>query len=148
MYINLSSIVLSPEIPRDRTLDNKLIHVLSRDMICFGWGMGGGRLIYCPLPLPNLCKRQDKTIANRLVYIPNNDTQHYLFCRFKLVYTQLNKASKKITQVPKFVRPTNKKLLLTLGTSVINSPLSPISLVKEVNYIFNKSNVTMCCNLK
>ena len=29
--------------------------------------------------------QRDKTIANKLMYIPNEDTQNYLLCRLKLV---------------------------------------------------------------
>ena len=67
-------------------------------------------------------------MADKLMYIPNDDTQKYPFCRLELNYlsTQLKKlTNQNFKKVPKVVRLTNMK---TLGTSVINSPLSPLSL--------------------
>ena len=41
----------------------------------------------------------DKTMADKLIYILNDDTQNYPFCKLKLVVetldTQLNKTTKK-----------------------------------------------------
>ena len=62
-------------------------------------------------------------MADKLLYIPNNDTQNYLLCRLQIV-VETNE-------------PTNKKKFLSLqscwdneqeklGTSVINSSLSPL----------------------
>ena len=36
----------------------------------------------------------DKTIADKLMYVPNDDTQNYSFCRLQLVDTQLNESIK------------------------------------------------------
>ena len=49
--------------------------------------------------------------------------------------TQLNESTNQNSlKVPKVVKPTNKKMLLkTLGTSVMNSPLSPSFLI--TNYL-------------
>ena len=66
-------------------------------------------------------------MADELMYIPNEDTQNSLFCRLQVLVETFGQASLK---VPKVVKPTNKKTLLkTLGTSVINSPLSPFFLI-------------------
>ena len=48
----------------------------------------------------------------------------------KCLDTQLiESTNKKLLKVPKVVKPTNRKtLLVTVGTSVINSPLSPFFL--------------------
>ena len=63
-------------------------------------------------------------MANRLIYIPNDYTQNYFFCRLQLVvetfghstYEPTNQNSMK---VPKVVETTNKiTLLKTLDTRV------------------------------
>ena len=62
-------------------------------------------------------------MSDKLMYIPNDDTQN------SVDYNQLLKLNKPTNQnllkAPKVVKPTNKK---TLGTGVINSPMSPPSL--------------------
>ena len=71
------------------------------------------------------------------MYIPNDEKQNSLFCRLQLLVktflTQLNESTNhNLLKVPKVVKPANKKMLLkTLGTSVINSPLSPSFLLKS-----------------
>ena len=73
---------------------------------------------------------RDNTMADKLMYILNDNTQNYPFRKlnFRLkrmdtkFYKQTNQNS---LNFPKFVKPTNKK---TLGTCVISSPLSPLSL--------------------
>ena len=61
-------------------------------------------------------------MAETLMYIPKDDPQNNLFCRLKLVVEHKTK-------------PTNKKILCKTfgtsvkGTSVLNSQLSPISLI-------------------
>ena len=72
----------------------------------------------------------DKTMAYKLLNIPNDDTQNYPSCRLQFVVGTFGHLTK----------PTNQNLLKTpkmlsqrlrkdyqnhLGTSVINSPLSP-----------------------
>ena len=53
-------------------------------------------------------------MANKLIYIPNDDTQNYPLCRLKIVVetfehpTELINQSK-FTEVPKVVEPTNKE---------------------------------------
>ena len=69
-------------------------------------------------------------MADKLMYIPNEDTQNYPVCILQLVVetlgTQLNELiNKNSIIVFKFIKATNKEILLkTLGTSVINSPMS------------------------
>ena len=52
-------------------------------------------------------------MADKLMYIPNADTQNYPFCRLQLVVdTQLKESTNQNElKVPKVVRPTNKKTL-------------------------------------
>ena len=58
-------------------------------------------------------------MADKLMDIPNDNTQNYPFCRSKLAVksemfrhsTKLTNQSK-FTKVPKVVKPTNKKKLL------------------------------------
>ena len=53
---------------------------------------------------------------------------------YNLLLKRLTNQSK-LTKVLKVVKPTNKKTLLkTLGTSVINSPLSPLYLIALLEY--------------
>ena len=68
-------------------------------------------------------------MADKLMYIPNDDTQNYPYIDYnqllKKLDTQPNeKTNKSSIRVSKAVKPTNKK---TLGTSVIISPKSPPS---------------------
>ena len=44
---------------------------------------------------------------DKLMHIPNDDTQNYPFCRLKLVVQTNNN----LVKVPKVVKPTNKKTL-------------------------------------
>ena len=59
-------------------------------------------------------KEKDKTMADKLKYIPNDDTQNYHFCRLQLVVetrnTQLNEPTIRYTiKVSKVAKPTNKE---------------------------------------
>ena len=73
----------------------------------------------------------DLSLADKLMYIPNDVTQNYPFCRLRLVVETFEHSTKWINQlkfnkVPKIVKPMNtKRYYQTLGTSVINSPMSP-----------------------
>ena len=66
----------------------------------------------------------------QLMYIPNDDTQSFPFCKLQLFIEtfghSLNESTNQNSlKVPKVVKPTNQKTLLkTLETSVICSPLS------------------------
>ena len=55
-------------------------------------------------------------MADKLMYIPNEETQNYPFCRLKLVIKMFRHSTKwtnkKLIKVPKIVKPTNKKTLL------------------------------------
>ena len=52
-------------------------------------------------------------MADKLIFIPNYDTQIYPFCGLQLVverlHTQLNEQTNQNSIVPKVVKPTNKK---------------------------------------
>ena len=64
-------------------------------------------------------------MADKLVYIPNDDIQNYYFCRLQLVLdTQPNKPTSQISiTVPKCASQRIRKLYhKTLGTIAINSP--------------------------
>ena len=66
---------------------------------------------------------------DNLIYIPNDDTQNYSFCKLKLrVETFGHSLNKPKNQA----NPTKKRkhYYKTLRTSVINSPMSPPSLIK------------------
>ena len=66
-------------------------------------------------------------MADKVMFIPNVDTQHYTFCRVQLgVETRLNEPTNQNSRkVPKVVGPINKKrYFTTFVTSVINCPMS------------------------
>ena len=73
--------------------------------------------------------KRDKTIADKLLYINYNETQNFPFSRLQLVVKLLDSTLWVKIQVPKVVEQTNNKYK-TLGTSAINSPMSPSSLMK------------------
>ena len=55
----------------------------------------------------------DKTMANKLMYTPNDDTQNYPFSRLQLeVETFGHSTNQNLMKFPKVVKPTNKKTLL------------------------------------
>ena len=64
-------------------------------------------------------------MVNKLMVIPNNDTQNYPFCRIQLGLNLINQPIK-IQLVPKVVKPTNKKtLLLHFGDKINKQPNVP-----------------------
>ena len=69
-------------------------------------------------------------MADKLMYISNDNTQNYPFCRVKLVVETLEQSTNHNSlKSPKLLSQRIKKLYYkTLGTSAINSPLSPIFL--------------------
>ena len=75
---------------------------------------------------------RDKTMANKLMYILNDDAQNYLFCRLLLVVEKLGQLYKPTNQIQskvlKVVKRIRKLYYKTLGTSTINSQMSPPSL--------------------
>ena len=67
------------------------------------------------------------------MYIPNDDTQNYQFCKLQLLagwtLNLMNKPIKIQKESPKLLRQRiRKQYYITLGTSVINSPISPPSM--------------------
>ena len=73
-------------------------------------------------------------MADKLIYISNHDTQSFAAFNLKRLDTQINEQTiVNLLRVSKVVRPTNQNK--TLGTIVINSPLSPPSpLVVQSKY--------------
>ena len=58
---------------------------------------------------------------DKLMKILYDDSQNYPSCRLQLVVKTFVHPNNQNSKVPKVVRPMNKE---TLGTSVINSPMS------------------------
>ena len=73
-----------------------------------------------------------KTMADKLMYIPNDDTQKYPFCRLqwlKRLDTQLNKQTNQNSlKVLKVVKTTNKKTLLWIFGDYCNKQFNVPSL--------------------
>ena len=72
-------------------------------------------------------------MADKLMYIPNNDTRNYPFCGLQLmVETFRHSTNQNSLKSPKLlIQRIRKSYNKTLETSAINSPLSPLSLVKK-----------------
>ena len=71
----------------------------------------------------------DKTMANKFMYIPDDDTQNYPFFRLQVMvemflHSTLLTNESKFNKSQQIVKPTRKKYK-TLGTGVIKSPMSP-----------------------
>ena len=66
-------------------------------------------------------------MADKLRYIPNDDTQNYPFYGLNARTLYLIDKLIKIQKVPKVLKPTNCNYK-TFETSVINNPMSPPSL--------------------
>ena len=73
-------------------------------------------------------------MADKLIYIPNDYTQitsflDLIYC-LKRLNTQLDKPTNRNSEKksPKMLSQIRKRYYKSLGTSVINSPLSPLSL--------------------
>ena len=68
-------------------------------------------------------------MADKLLYIPNEDTQNYPFCRLQLVVLTFGHSEMNLSNFYKspqsFKANERKRYYKTLGTSVINNPLSP-----------------------
>ena len=76
-------------------------------------------------------------MAEKLMNIPNDDTQNYSFCRLQLMVKTFGQSTKwtnqsKFNKSPKdcLNQQIRKSYYKTLGTSVINSPMSPPSFGK------------------
>ena len=65
-------------------------------------------------------------MANKLMFIPKDYTQNYPFCSLKLVVQTLEHSIKQSPQ--SLSQRIRKRYHETLGTSVINSTLSTLSL--------------------
>ena len=60
-----------------------------------------------------VCADKDRTMADKLLYIPFDDTQIYPFCILKLVVETFEHSTQPYQKkVPKVVKPTNRKTLL------------------------------------
>ena len=83
-------------------------------------------------------------MTDKLMHIPNDDTEKYPFCRFQMD-TQLIDQPIKVSSVDK---PKNKK---TLRTNVINNPMSPPSLIAirlwlcSIKRVKQKGRDILCC---
>ena len=77
-------------------------------------------LYNCPIYL-SICISKDLkgTMADKLMYITNDDTRNSFFFKLQLVVEMFGyRNNANFTKVPKVVKPTNKKTLLkTLGAS-------------------------------
>ena len=81
----------------------------------------------------------DKTIADKLIYNPNDNTHNYPFCGFNLLVKIFGHSTKETNQSKfnKSYQRLRKHYNKTLGTSVINSLMSPPSMVKSTCYALN-----------
>ena len=72
-------------------------------------------------------------MADKLMYIPNEDTPNYPFCRLqlKVELNIMNQPFKNSLKSPK-LQQIRKRYFITLGTSLINSPMSLPSLAKPL----------------
>ena len=80
-------------------------------------------------------------MTNKLMYIPNDDTQNYSFCRFQLLVEKsgldlTEQTNRNLMKVPKAVEPTNKKTypITKLYNKQPNLPSVPVELQP---YFFN-----------
>ncbi len=70
-------------------------------------------------------------MADKLMLIPNDENDS--FCRIKLVVKTLELTNQNSPKSPKFLcQRIRKRYYKTLGTIVINSPLSSLSLITYV----------------
>ena len=83
-------------------------------------------------------------MSDKLMYIPNDDTKNS-FCTLKLMVETFEHSTYKSTnhnslKSPKMLSQRKRKLYYkTLGTSVINSSLSPLSMEKYWSPTFSIS---------
>ena len=65
-------------------------------------------------------------MAQKLMYIPNDDIENYPFCRLQSWFKTFQPTNQNSMKVPKVVKPINKKkgYYKTLGAVVINSLMS------------------------
>ena len=90
---------------------------------------------------------RNKTMDNKLMYIPNDDTLNYSFCRLRIsgwnVWTQiLMNQPIKIQYSSKLLRQRIRKhYYKNLGTSVINISMALSSLVPYTNKLISYSSI-------
>ena len=81
-------------------------------------------------------------MADKLMHIPNDNTQNSPFCRLQLAVkhlnTQLNEINQNVVKSTKLLsQGIRKRYYKTLGTSVINRPMSPPSLLIHTFLVAN-----------
>ena len=85
-------------------------------------------------------------MANKSMQLPNNDLQNYPFCRLQLKVERLDThlikpTNKNSIKVLKVFKLSNQKMFYkTLGTNVIDSPISSPSLTLYISLSWN-----VCC---
>ena len=118
-----------------KTFTFRLSGLLLRSRLRYGNCAG---LVSTSAPLISLVSSLSGTniwINDKLMYILYDDAQNFPFCGLQLVVETFGYSTwwinqSNFTKVPKVIKPTNKKrYCMTLGTSVINSPMSPLSLI-------------------
>ena len=88
-------------------------------------------------------------MADKFIYIPNDDTQNYPFCTLKLVVETF--MSQPIKKFPKLLsQQIRNRYYKTSGISLINIPLSPIILCLNlyVILILKAESCKLNCNLQ
>ena len=80
-------------------------------------------------------------MADKLSYIPNDDTQNHSFCRLQLVvetfgYSTYEPTNQNSIKVPKVVKPTNKKTLLKDFGDKCNQQLNVQDIDRGDNGVF------------
>ena len=77
--------------------------------------------------------KKDKTMADKFIYIPNDDTQNYPFCTLKLVFETfdlIKQANQNSIKVLKVLSQRRKKLLQNFEDSCTGQPIiTPLSLL-------------------
>ena len=58
--------------------------------------------------------KRDKTIIDKMMWIPNGGTQNLPFCRLRLVFETFGYYNQNSIKIPKVVEPTNKNHIIKL----------------------------------
>ena len=69
-----------------------------------------------------------ETIADKLIFIPNDDTQNYSLCRLKLKIKTFQHSTLLTNQSKLLSQRIRKRYHEILETSLFNSPFSPLSM--------------------
>ena len=96
-------------------------------------------------------------MADKLMFISNDNTKNYPFCILHFVvetfglltnqnsikFPKAKLLSQNLRKLPKILKQTIKKMILiTLGTSVINNPMSPPSMcTTSYVYVFRDRSI-------